>query len=533
MRRWNGWGDENVNFPLGEAGQSYLGSVLGPGTRPCDATLEETMHQVPSSRLPDHHLVRTEAVERLRHARGQSFPDWLAMRSGRVPSFPDGVAHPETEDEVRELISFCSDGEFRLVPYGGGTSVVGHINPPEGGAPVLTLAMDHMRGLLSLDEVSRLATFQAGVRGPDLEAQLRAHSLTLGHFPQSFEYSTLGGWVATRSSGQQALGYGGIGQLFAGGRLETPSGTLELPSFPASAAGPDLRELVLGSEGRLGVLTRATVRVRPLPEREKFFGLFFPSWQDAFDAVREMAQAGVPISMVRLQDEAETRISLLLGGHRKQTALLERYLALRGAGKEKCLAVLACTGTVHSCRSSQQVALRVAHRHGGLWVGQPVGNTWRKTRFLSPYLRNTLWEAGYGVDTMETSLSWSRLPAALQAVRSGLERALEDEGERTLTMAHISRLYPDGACLYVTCIFRLADDPEQTMERWRFLKRAASIAFTQAGGTISHQHGVGVDHAPYLKAEKGALGLAALTGAIRALDPAGTMNPGKLLPGKE
>ncbi len=533
MRRWNGWGDEKVDFPLGEASRSFLESVLGPGTRPRDATLEEAVRRVPASRLPDHRLVLTGPGERLRHARGQSFPDWLALRSGRISSFPDGVAHPETENEVRELISFCSNGGFHLIPYGGGTSVVGHVNPPEKNGPVLTLAMDRMRGLLSLDEISRLATFHAGVRGPDLEAQLRAHSLTLGHFPQSFEYSTLGGWIATRSSGQQALSYGGIGDLFAGGRLETPLGTLELPSFPASAAGPDLRELVLGSEGRIGVLTRATVRVRSLPARERFFGLIFPDWSGAFDAVREMAQAGVQLSMVRLQDGPETRISLLLGGHPHLTAVLDRYLALRGAGKGRCLAILACTGTARSCRAGQQEAVRVARRHGGLWLGQAAGNAWQKNRFLSPYLRNTLWEAGYGVDTMETALSWSLLPATLQTVRSALERALESAGERTFTMAHLSRVYPDGASLYVTCLFRLAGDPEQNLERWRLLKRAASVAFTQAGGTISHQHGVGVDHAPYLMAEKGALGMAALAGAIRSLDPAGIMNPGKLLSGKE
>src|ERR1017187_3568387 len=530
MKRWNGWGDEYVDFPMDEAGLSYLESVLGPGTRPQDATFEEVIHRVPLPRLPNHRLILTDADERLRHARGQSFPDWLALRSGRVSSFPDGVAHPATENEVRELISFCSDGEFRLIPYGGGTSVVGHINPPEKCGPVLTLAMDHMRGLLSLDKVSLLATFQTGVRGPDLESQLRAQSLTLGHFPQSFEYSTLGGWEVTRSSGQQALRYGGIRELFSGGRLETPLGTMELPLFPTSAAGPDLRELVLGSEGGLGILTKATVRVRALPERERFFGLIFPHWDGAFEAVREMAQAGLQLSMMRLQDRSETRTSLLFGGNPKVTAILERYLAIRGAKEGKCLAILGCTGTAHSCSAVQREAVRVARRHDGLWLGQAAGSAWLKSRFLAPYLRNTLWEAGYGVDTMETSMPWSRLPAALETVRSGLERALDTEGERTLTMAHLSRFYPDGASLYVTCLFRLANDPDQTMERWRLLKRAASLALTQAGGTISHQHGVGTDHTPYLVAEKGALGLAALAGAIHALDPAGTMNPGKLLP---
>lgn len=530
MRRWNGWGDDGVIFPLEEAGRSFLESALGPGTAPRDAAFEDTLSRVPSSRLPTRRLVVTGAEERLRHARGQSFPDWVALRSGHISAFPDGVAHPATEEEVRELVALCAQEGIRLIPYGGGTSVVGHVNPPREGGPVLTVAMDRMRSLTDLDQTSRLGTFQAGVQGPDLEAQLRARGLTLGHYPQSFEYSTLGGWIATRSSGQQALGYGRIEQLFAGGRMETPAGPLDLPPFPASAAGPDLRELVLGSEGRLGVLTRATVRVRPLPEREEFFGLFFPSWEGAFEAAREMAQAGVRLSMLRLQDEPETRISLLLGGSPRLTSLLERYLNLRGAGREKCLAILGCTGTARQCREGRREALRLSRRRGGLWVGRPPGTAWLRNRFLSPYLRNTLWEKGYAVDTMETALPWSRLPGGLRAIRAGLERALEGEGERTFATAHLSRVYPDGASLYVTCLFRAAEDPDRTLERWRLLKRTASLAITEGGGTISHQHGVGLDHAPYLKAEKGALGLAALAGAVRALDPAGIMNPGKLLP---
>jgi alkyldihydroxyacetonephosphate synthase len=247
-------------------------------------------------------------------------------------------------------------------------------------------------------------------------------------------------------------------------------------------------------------------------------------------AAREMAQAGVRLSMLRLQDEPETRISLLLGGSPRLTSLLERYLNLRGAGREKCLAILGCTGTARQCREGRREALRLSRRRGGLWVGRPPGTAWLRNRFLSPYLRNTLWEKGYAVDTMETALPWSRLPGGLRAIRAGLERALEGEGERTFATAHLSRVYPDGASLYVTCLFRAAEDPDRTLERWRLLKRTASLAITEGGGTISHQHGVGLDHAPYLKAEKGALGLAALAGAVRALDPAGIMNPGKLLP---
>ncbi|MCZ7669624.1 MAG: FAD-binding oxidoreductase [Chloroflexi bacterium] len=212
---------------------------------------------------------------RLRHARGQSLPDWVALRRGRIPAFPDGVAFPTLDVEVRDAIRYAQEVGAKLIPYGGGTSVVGHINPQAGDAPVLTINMQRLNNLRHFDATSQLATFGAGVSGPDVEAQLRARGFTLGHYPQSFGLSTLGGWVVTRSSGQQSLGYGRIEDLFAGGVMETPSGRWELLAHPASAAGPDLRHLVLGSEGRLGILTEATVRATPLPEEEAFHGLFF------------------------------------------------------------------------------------------------------------------------------------------------------------------------------------------------------------------------------------------------------------------
>ncbi|MGQ9768361.1 MAG: FAD-binding oxidoreductase, partial [Anaerolineae bacterium] len=252
MRRWNGWGDDTVQYPLNEAARRFLTARLGPGTPPRDATFADVVATVPPSRLPDHPLVSADPADRLRHARGQSLPDWVALRTGRIGAFPDGVARPATGEEVRELLDYALQVGAAVIPYGGGTSVVGHVNPLPGDRPVLTVDLARLNRLLRFDGEGNLAAFGAGIVGPELEAQLRARGFTLGHFPQSFEYSTLGGWIATRSSGQQSLGYGRIERLFAGGVLEAPAGTLTLPAFPASAAGPDLRELVLGAEGRLG-----------------------------------------------------------------------------------------------------------------------------------------------------------------------------------------------------------------------------------------------------------------------------------------
>jgi len=529
MKRWNGWGDDTIDYPLPPAAARFLEAQVGPGSPPRDASLEEVVASVPPSRLPAHPLVSTDAATRVRHARGHSLPDWIALRSGRIAAFPDGVAFPSTAEEVRSLLRYAASCGARVIPYGGGTSVVGHINPLPGEAPVLTIDLARMNRLRSFDEASRLATFEAGVTGPDLEAQLRARGCTLGHYPQSFEYSTLGGWVATRSSGQQSLGYGRIERLFAGGHLETPAGPLDLPPFPASAAGPDLRELVLGSEGRLGILTEATVRATGVPEREDFRGVFFPDWERARGAVREILQARLPLTMVRLSTPAETATTLVLAGHERLIGTLERLLAIRGVGEGKCMLILGCAGREALVKVARHEALGIARKYGGVHVGTTFGRQWHKSRFTTPYLRNTLWEAGYAIDTLETAVAWPAVAPLVEAVEAALHGALEDVGERVHVFTHLSHLYPYGSSIYVTYLYRIAPDPEETLRRWQALKAAASAAILAHGGTISHQHGVGTDHLPYLPQEKGELGMATLRDVLRRFDPGGMMNPGKLV----
>ncbi len=529
MRRWNGWGDEAVSYPLPEGALPALHAWVGPGTPPRDATVEQVLAAVPPSRLPAHPLVSTDPFARLTHARGQSLPDWLALRSGRLPAFPDGVAYPVDDAAVRELLRYARQVGAQVIPYGGGTSVVGHVNVLPGAAPVLTVDITRMSALQRLDEVSGLATFGAGIAGPDLEAHLRAHGFTLGHFPQSFEYSTLGGWVATRSSGQQSLHYGRIERLFAGGRLESPAGTLLMPPFPASAAGPDLRELVLGSEGRLGILTEATVRATRLPEREEFLGVFFPDLESGSAAVREIMQARLPLGMLRLSTAQETATTLVLAGHERLIAALERLLALRGVAHGKCMLILGLTGRHGIVGPARHEAVGLARRHGGVYVGGSFGRQWHKSRFRTPYLRNTLWEMGYAIDTLETAANWTDVPRLIATVEQALRAALEAFDERAHVFTHLSHLYPYGSSIYTTYLFRLAPDPDETLARWQRMKAAASQAIVALGSTISHQHGVGTDHAPYLEAEKGELGMAVVREVCRVLDPEQMMNPGKML----
>lgn len=530
MRRWNGWGDEQTHYPLHESAIAYLQKKVGPGSHSPDASLQDVLKNIPSSRLPPHPLINTAPQERLFHARGQSLPDWVALRSGRIEAFPDGVAYPSNEEEVRQLLAFAHEHEVRLIPYGGGTSVVGHINPLPSEQPTLTVDLSRLNRLLHLDEVSRLATFQAGVNGPTLEAQLLRHGFTLGHFPQSFELSTLGGWIATRSSGQQSYYYGRIEDLFAGGTLETPHGTLTLPPLPASAAGPDLRHLVLGSEGRLGIITQAIVRVHPRPAYEAFYGIFFPDWASGVAALRQIVQERTPISMARLSNPEETETTLALAGKETLRLWAERGLRLLGYGGERCLLIFGVSGTSQSCAQARRKTLQIARAHSGLFSGQIIGKQWSKSRFLTPYLRNTLWELGYAVDTLETALPWNRVMEAAQQIQNSIIQALSAFNERVLVFAHLSHIYRDGASIYVTFIFPRRRDPDETLSHWRAMKASTSETIVAMGGTISHQHGVGLDHAPYLKNEKGALGLSLIRSLAKTLDPEGLLNPGKLIP---
>lgn len=533
MKRWNGWGDEATDYPLTESATGYLTEQIGEGKHIEDTELENILPRLPEPRLQVHRLVTTEPVERLRHARGQSLPDWVALRSGRIETFPDGVAYPVSDEDVRDLLDFTKANGAHLIPYGGGTSVVGHINPLPGDDPVLTLDLSRMNQLIDLDQTSRLATFGAGIAGPDLERQLKKQGYTLGHFPQSFEYSTLGGWIATRSNGQQSHFYGRIEDLFAGGHLETPIDALDLPPHPASAAGPDLRQIVLGSEGRLGVITRATVRVRPAPEAEIFNATFFRDWASGVEAVRRIAQSGLQVTMVRLNDALETRTTLALSGKDRLIRLADATLRLLSYKEERCLLLL---GFVREHRSDYMAEMDVmaardfVRSYHGLPTGTPIGEMWRKTRYKTPYLRNTLWERGYALDTLETALPWADVTATAEVIKASLRNGLAENGERVLAFAHISSVYNTGASLYVTFLFRRATDPQETLRRWQSLKQVASQEIVKRGGTISHQHGVGLDHAPYLMAEKGIVGVQMLEAVRAKLDPDGLLNPGKMLP---
>ncbi len=529
MRRWNGWGDDQFSLELPDGGRDFLAERIGTASPLSDCSLESACARVPASRLPDHPAVVTTAEDRVRHARGQSLADWLAMRSGDFGTFPDGVAYPESSQDVEALLRYAADHGISLIPYGGGTSVAGHINPVAGEKAVLTVDMGRMNRLIDLDRESQIATFGAGTPGPLVESQLRALGYTLGHFPQSFELSTIGGWVASRSSGQQSLRYGRIEQLFAGGRIETLQGTLAIPTIPASSAGPDIREMILGSEGRIGLITEVKVRVTPLPAHESFHVVFFPSWDKARTACRKLVQNRTQLSMLRLSNATETETQLALAGHPGLIGMLESYLSLRGAKNGKCMMTFGVTGSKRQCNNALKETRAICGEYDGVYTGKTLGDKWAAKRFTMPYLREALWQLGYAVDTLETATDWDNVDNLLKRIEENLRNQLIEKNESVHVFTHLSHFYTQGCSIYTTYVFRVADNYDETLARWKTLKDSTSAVIVNNRGTISHQHGVGKDHAPFLPVEKGELGMLAIGSLCRTFDPAGLLNPKTLV----
>ncbi|KZL05417.1 putative FAD-linked oxidoreductase [Pseudovibrio axinellae] len=530
MRRWNGWGDDTHQTELADFAKALIAELLGQ-TRPLpNASLQEVVQSVPQTRAPDHPLIDKSPEVRIKHAAGQSFSDWIQMRSGVFTNIPDAVAFPETSRQVRELMDWAARKDLILVPYGGGTSVAGHLACPVNDKPQITVALTRMNRMLDFDRESQIATFGAGVRGPDLEAQLAAIGYTLGHFPQSFELSTAGGWVVTRSSGQQSLRYGRIEQLFAGGTLETPNGTLEIPSIPASSAGPDLREIVLGSEGTLGILTEVKLRVTPLAEAEQFYTVFMPDWESGVAAIQAITQGRIPLSMMRLSNATETDVSLKLAVPENKLSKLNMLFKLRGLSEQKCMLTFGLTGSKKQVAANYKLANTFLKQHGGKRIfSAMLGDKWKEGRFKGPYLRDALWEHGVGADTFETAMDWSALRPYINVVEQNVSNALKAQGIPVFAFTHLSHVYPQGSSAYTTYLFPLASSYEETLQRWKIIKKIASDTVVAHGGTISHQHGVGRDHAPYLPAEKGKLGMSALKALSKSFDPDSRMNPGVLI----
>jgi alkyldihydroxyacetonephosphate synthase len=522
---WSGWGDPAKAAPLPDSVVGLLRDVLGvPPASGAPVPLEAV--EVPASRLSKVMCkaldaavgaanVRSDAESRIRHTRGKSTPDLLRIRAGDVTDAPDAIVLPGTHDEVLAVLTACAEHRVMATPFGGGTSVVGGLAPERADRPRIALDLRRLDRLLDVDAVSRTATLQAGLRTPRAEELLREHGFTLGHFPQSFEWATIGGFAAARSSGQASAGYGRFDDMVVGLTVATPEGTLDLGRAPKSAAGPDLRQLVLGSEGALGVITSVTVRVHTVPEETAYEGWRFPSFEAGAAALRTLAQDGPLPTVLRLSDETETMIGLArpdqIGG---------------GPAPAGCLVITGFAGTSADVTDRRARAGAVLRAAGGEPLGPEPGESWAHGRFSAPYLRDALLDAGAFVETLETATFWSRLPALYAAVRNALGQTLGEQATSPLVMCHISHVYPTGAALYFTVVSAPGAD---ALARWTRAKATVGDTIIAAGGTISHHHGVGTDHRDWYAREVGPLAVDVLRAVKDRLDPAGVLNPGVLL----
>jgi alkyldihydroxyacetonephosphate synthase len=549
--KWWGWGSEQIRkeLPHSSTTRDYLRKRLG-------VEQFEPRHefQIESLRLPESRAdqallgslaaivgadnCRTDRRERVLHSIGKSYKDLVRIRQLALVRATDAVVYPRSEAEVVAVLSRCREARAAVVPFGGGTSVVGGIEPEAGEQRVVvTLDLAFLNRVLAIDEVSQTVTVEAGIFGPELESHLSQRGLTLGHYPQSFEFSTLGGWIATRSSGQNSLAYGGIEKLVESLRVVTPEGTIETLHVPRRADGPDVGQMLIGSEGVYGVIVSATVRVRRAPAERDYFMYAFQDFPTGVAAARELIQSGAAPALVRVADEEETAASLAMGsrgggsgirstGRRLLRKTIEWRLERRGIRPQSMATLLVGLEGTHDENARQRRLVREQLRHADcVYLGRTLGMRWLTTRFDLPYLRDELLDNHLLVDTLETATTWARLAELYAAVRGAIEQAAAAEGEPIIVFTHVSHLYRDGASLYFSLLGRQKrSDP---LGQWRAIKRAAGDAIRAHGAVISHHHGVGQDH----REQTGRMPIEhkMLAQLKQTLDPAGIMNPGKLL----
>ena len=548
--KWWGWGDEGVSFThtdkpaLAPFIKLHLGlDVEAETSRPVafdelripDSSLEPSLRSALEGAVGSER-VSTDPLDRVVHARGKCLRDLVRHRRGELGRVPDVVVRPDDEDEVAAVLRVALDDDAVLIPFGGGTNISGSLEAPESETrTVISVDTGLMDRVLEIDEESRLARVQAGVLGPRLEEQLNARGWTVGHFPDSFTHSTLGGWIATRSSGMQSDKYGDVADLTRAVRVVTPSGILATRPVPHTSTGPSVREMVLGSEGRLGIITEATVHVHRVPERRTILGYLFPSWPEALAAMREIAESEASPSVTRVSDAAETRFSFAT---RKEPSLLDRlkskvlqtYLERRRNFdlEAMCLSFIGYEGTKDHVAAQRKLVGKIVSRHGGLCVGSGPGELYDQKKFDTPYIRDYLLDRGAPGDVSETSAPWSALSTLYDNVTEAAQRAFDELGVRGYIMCHLSHSYHAGACLYFTFAFK-PSGRRDVLEEYDVVKDAIQQTFVDSGATLSHHHAVGTEHAKWLDQDISGPGVAMLRSLFDGVDPGANLNPGKIV----
>lgn len=548
--KWWGWGDESVSFThedkqgLGPFLQRNLTVDVARDVsrRVAFDKLRISDPDVTSSlwlaleRAVGGEWLSKDARDRVVHARGKSLRDLVRNRRGELGRLPDVIVRPGDENQVSAVVLAAIEADAVVIPFGGGTSISGSLEaPPAETRTIISVDLGRMDRVLEIDDVSRLARVQAGASGPRLESQLNARGWTVGHFPDSFTHSTLGGWIATRSSGMQSDKYGDVADLTRGLRLVTPMGMLSIRPVPSTSTGPSVREMALGSEGRLGIISEATVQVHRVPQCRTILGYLFPSWTDGLAAMCELAASEASPSLTRLSDAPETAFSFAT---RKTPSVLDRLKSValseylrRRRGFDlpaMCLSFVGYEGTDRHVAAQRRAVGRIFTRHGGVCIGRGPGALYDQKKFDTPYIRDYLLDRGALADVSETAAPWSLLSTAYERVMAAAREAFAHLGVHGYIMCHLSHSYHAGACLYFTFGFKPSDRRE-ALEQYDVVKSAIQQKFVDCGATLSHHHAVGTEHARWLEQDISAPGVAMLRGLFDGVDPGANLNPGKIV----
>lgn len=533
--KFNLWGTVDEAKPLGASTKKLLAALMGVTADGGVAARDIPVGQIRLTpvRLTDGDLaalreivgtdhLSTDDAHRAPRSRGKSSLDLLEWRkTGAEITAVDAVLAPGTDDEVLAVLRYCSERNIAVVPFGGGTSVVGGLTPFTEDAghtvrAVVSLDLVRFDGLSDVDAVSGLATFGAGLSGPAAELKLAEYGLQIGHYPQSFPYASIGGYAVTRSSGQNSAGYGRFDDMVRELTVVTPVGVLVVGhASPASAAGPDLRQLIMGSEGAFGVVTKVRLRVHPIPQVKRYEAFTFPDFVTGVAALRAVTQTGAGPTVIRLSDEIESSVNLSSGDKAGETA-----------APPGCMCITMFEGTAEHAASRHAETRDLLLAHGATSVGEEPARHWEQGRFNAPVLRDSLLDAGALCETLETATDWSTVPKLKKAVGDALASSLNSSGTMALIMCHVSHVYAEGCSLYFTVVAAQKGDP---VAQWRAAKTVVTGAITENGGTVTHHHAVGNDHRPFMEAEIGGLGVEILRAVKKRLDPAGIMNPGTLV----
>ncbi|HSO69470.1 MAG TPA: FAD-binding oxidoreductase [Arachnia sp.] len=548
QQKWWGWGEEGKAYRYEDKPKfpPFVMKMVGVDiTAPVEPIPPFSSLEVPASRLSDslraelagiigEGFVQTDDETRVVHAFGKGVRDLLRVRSGLLGRIPDAVLYPGTQREVELLVDAAVAADAVLIPFGGGSNIVAALEAQPGETrQVLSVNLGRMSRVLEIDEVSGLAHIEAGVFGPDMEDQLKARGWTMGHHPDSFVWSTLGGWIATRSSGMQSDKYGDIADICRGLTMVMPGQVLTLRPLPSTSSGPSVREMVLGSEGRLGIITSAWVNVHRIPEVRELQAYFFATYEDGLKACQEIVESDAAVMMARVSDAVETQYIMANGKKSSRLGSLsskaiQRIMLQKGWDLEKiAMSFVGYEGSPTHVRYEKGLVAKIVRNHGGIGVGKGPGSLYDQKKYDTPYIRDFMLDRGLVADVSETTTPWAYVEQIHTNTVAAFHKAMAEIGVRGVVFCHLSHSYHSGACQYFT--FAIADKSDNAMVTYDVAKRVLQQSFMDNHGTVSHHHGVGEEHSPWMDQDISPAGVSIQRALFDGVDPGRNLNPGKII----